>query len=111
MARQRAGTNEKLKKKKKDIPKNIEDTNQSFPINRKNERVQQSKDFSSLNGNVSKVYSDPSHPAGFGSLRQLEDATGESLKDIKKWSLKQDTYTLHKTITSKYNRNNIVTTF
>ena len=62
-------------------------------------------------GDPTEIYYDPSHPAGFGSLNQLKNATGKSKKEIKKWSLQQDTYTLHKPTIKKFQRVKIVTMF
>ena len=62
-------------------------------------------------GNATEVYYNPSHPASFGGLDLLRQATGKSAQKIKKWSLDQETYTLHKPVNKKFKRKSIITTF
>jgi transposase InsO family protein len=45
------------------------------------------------------IYYDPKHPASFGGVKKLYDAArhkGYTMKRVKEWLSKQDTYTLHK---------------
>jgi transposase InsO family protein len=54
---------------------------------------------------LGKVYFDSKHPAGFGSVTKLVNATKHSRKNVKKWLSSQDTYTLHKPVRKHFPRN------
>lgn len=58
---------------------------------------------------LKKIYYDPKHPAGFGSLQQLYKELKKlgyktTLKNIKKWLSTQETHTLHKRIVKNFQR-------
>lgn len=56
---------------------------------------------------LSKIYYDPSHPAGFSNLNKLWLATGKKIprKTITEWLIGQDTYTRHKPRRVNFKRN------
>ena len=61
-----------------------------------------------------KIYYDPEHPAGFGSIYNLYKFAKKEKKHfkptivkIKQWLKTQDTYTLHKPVRKKFRRNKI----
>jgi hypothetical protein len=45
---------------------------------------------------LSKVYYDPKHAAGFGSVAKLVKASKNKKRNVEEWLSGQDTYTLHK---------------
>ena len=52
-----------------------------------------------------KVYYDPKHPAGFGSVRKLLEAGKNKKRDVEEWLSSQNTYNLHKPVRKKFPRN------
>ena len=61
-----------------------------------------------------KIYYDPSHPAGFGTVEKLYRASRKagksySRKDVKSFLLKQDTYTLFKPRRKNFSTRKVVT--
>src|SRR5215469_6570737 len=54
---------------------------------------------------LSKIYYDPKHPAGFGSILKLVKASKKKRSDVEKWLAGQDTYTLHKPARKRFPRN------
>jgi len=54
---------------------------------------------------LGKVYYDPKHPAGFGSVAKLVKASKYKKRDVEEWLSSQNTYTLHKPIRKKFPRN------
>lgn len=61
---------------------------------------------------LKKIYYDPNHPAGLGSVNDLAAAASVPLQKTKQWLKQQDTYTLHRVArktypTRKYYVNNI----
>lgn len=54
---------------------------------------------------LGKLYFDPKHPAGFGSVLKLVKASKINKKDVEKWLSSQDTYTLHKPVRKHFPRN------
>lgn len=63
-----------------------------------------------LNGILSKIYYNPSHPSSFSGVDRLwkEVSTLASKKDVLKWLQSQDTYTLHKPVCRRFQRNKYV---
>ena len=60
--------------------------------------------------NLESIYYNPQHPAGFGSVDELYQAVKHkdiSLKTVKEWLKKQDTYTLHRPVKRKFKRNKV----
>src|SRR5271156_742941 len=55
-----------------------------------------------MNDRLNKIYYDPNHYAGFGSVSQLSKASGISQKNVEKWLQSQETYTLHKQSYKKF---------
>src|SRR5271163_2937345 len=51
---------------------------------------------------LKEMYYDPSHPAAFGGVARLSEATGLSRKAVKAWLQGQSTYTLHKRARVRY---------
>ena len=51
---------------------------------------------------LKRVYYDLQHPAGYGSVQKLVEATGLSAKKVKEWLKKQPTYTLHRQARKTY---------
>src|SRR5271163_3628474 len=51
---------------------------------------------------LKEIYYDPSHPAAFGGVARLSQATGLSRKAVKAWLRGQSTYTLHKAVHVRY---------
>jgi len=56
---------------------------------------------------LADVYYNPAHPASFGSLKKLHDATSLPLPTIREWASYQDPITLHKQTRHKFPRNKI----
>ena len=54
---------------------------------------------------LGKVYYDPKHPAGFGSVAKLVNASKNKKKHVELWLSIQNTYTLHKPVRKKFPRN------
>lgn len=56
---------------------------------------------------LSKIYYDPVHPAGFGTLGKLYEATKKKInkQKISNWLLQQENYTRHKPRFNKFKRN------
>ena len=54
---------------------------------------------------LGKVYYDPKHPAGFGSVAKLVKASKNKKQDVEEWLSGQNTYTLHKPVRKKFPRN------
>lgn len=69
-----------------------------------------------MNNKISKqlsaIYYDPKHPAGFSNLNKLWLATKKTIpkKTITNWLISQDTYTRHKPIRLHFPRNRYVVT-
>ena len=63
---------------------------------------------------LSKIYKDPKHPGGFAGPQKLYNAVKReglydiSLKQIKDWLKRQDSYTLHRELRRKFPRNHII---
>jgi len=53
---------------------------------------------------LQKIYYDPTHPAGFGSLQDLTAASGLPRKFVREWLSGQNTYTLHRPSRIKFPR-------
>ena len=51
---------------------------------------------------LKRIYYDPSHPAGLGSIAALAAAARLSKKKVKEWLMKQSTYTLHRSARKRY---------
>jgi hypothetical protein len=54
---------------------------------------------------LGKVYYDPKHSAGFGSVVKLVKASKNKTRDVEDWLSSQNTYTLHKPVRKKFPRN------
>ena len=54
---------------------------------------------------MDKVYYDPKHPAGFGSLATLGNTRKSNIRDVEEWLSGQNTYTLHKSVRKKFPTN------
>jgi len=54
---------------------------------------------------LGKVYYDPKHAAGFGSVAKLVKASKHKKRDVKEWLAGQNTYTLHKSVRIIFPRN------
>ena len=52
---------------------------------------------------LEKIWYDPAHPAGFGGPSKLSKASGQPLKQVKKWLQSQLAYTLNKPTRRKFN--------
>ncbi len=68
-----------------------------------------------LNTFLNRIYYDPKHPAGFGSVQDLYKLVKNekpllkvTIPKIKEWLRRQDTYTLHKPVRRKFPRNKIM---
>ena len=62
---------------------------------------------------LNDLYYDPAHPAAFGGISAIQravkrDQKNISVKDIKRWLSKRDTYTLHKPRRKHFNRNRVI---
>lgn len=61
---------------------------------------------------LNRIYTDPAHPAGFGTLHQLYKEINRlfkghkkiTLREVKDWLSTKDAYTLHKRIVRKFKR-------
>lgn len=56
-----------------------------------------------------EIYFNARHPASFGGIEKLADATNIHPKNVQKWLSKQWTYTLHKPIRKNFKRRRYVT--
>jgi transposase InsO family protein len=54
---------------------------------------------------LGKVYYDPKHPAGLGSVAKLVNASKNMKTDVEEWLSGQNTCTLHKPVRKKFPRN------
>jgi hypothetical protein len=54
---------------------------------------------------VCKVYYEPNHVAGFGSVAKLVKAGKTKKRDVEEWLSGQNTYTLHKLVRKRFPRN------
>ena len=54
---------------------------------------------------LSKIYYDPKHSAGFGSIVKLVKSSKHKRSDVEKWLAGQDTYTLHKPARKRFPHN------
>ena len=54
---------------------------------------------------VRKVYYDPKHAAGFGSVEKLVKTSKHKKRDVEEWLVSQNTYTLHKPVRKRFPRN------
>jgi hypothetical protein len=54
---------------------------------------------------LSKVYYDPKHSAGFGSVTKFVKASKNRKRKVEEWLSGQDTYTLHKPARKRFPRN------
>jgi len=54
---------------------------------------------------LGKVYYDPKHAAGFGSVAKLVKASKHKKRDVEEWLAVQNTYTLHKPVRKRFPRN------
>jgi len=54
---------------------------------------------------LGKVYYDPKHPAGFGSVAKLVKASKYKKRDVQEWLSGQNPYTLRKPVRKKFPRN------
>jgi len=54
------------------------------------------------------VYYDPGEPGSFGGVESLRRAVGGKKKDVERWLKSQDTYTLHRPVRKKFQRNRII---
>ena len=66
-----------------------------------------------VNDYLREVYYDASHPAGYGSVRDLYLAARNkglsvSVNKVKTWLQSQDTYTLHKPARKRFRRNRVI---
>ena len=53
---------------------------------------------------LGKVYYDPKHAAGFGSVEKLVKASKHKERDVEEWLASQNTYTLHKPVRKRFPR-------
>ena len=51
---------------------------------------------------LGKVYYDPKHAAGFGSVAKLVKASKLKKRDVEVWLAGQNTYTLHKPVRKSF---------
>lgn len=67
-----------------------------------------------INAILEKIWSDPAHPAGYGSAKQLHTEIrkkghkGTSLKQIEEWLSAKDAHTLHRRIIKRFKRRKTV---
>jgi hypothetical protein len=54
---------------------------------------------------LGKIYYDPIHTAGFSSVAKLVSAAKSNKRNVEKWLSGQDTYTLHKPVRKRFQRN------
>lgn len=54
---------------------------------------------------MEKVYYDPENPASYGGVKSLERGLGKKKKEAAEWLKTQDTYTLHKPVRKRFQRN------
>ena len=51
---------------------------------------------------LKKIWYDPEHPAGFGGVSKLAKASGQSMKEVRKWLQGQNAYTLNRPMRRKF---------
>jgi len=51
---------------------------------------------------LGKVYYDPKHPAGLGSVSKLVKASKNKKRDVEDWLSSPNTYTLHKPVRKEF---------
>jgi len=51
---------------------------------------------------IETIWQDPSHPAGFGGVSKLQEASGESRKKTQRWLSNQLAYSLHKPMRKRF---------
>jgi hypothetical protein len=51
--------------------------------------------WESLNNTLGKVYYDPKHAAGFGSVAKLVKTSKNKKSDVEEWLAGKNTYTMH----------------
>lgn len=66
------------------------------------QRKKKLQQLQSLSNKLKSVYYDIEHPASFGSVKNLNESTGDQVRD---WLLEQDAYTLHVPTRRKYKTN------
>ena len=54
---------------------------------------------------LGKFFYDPKHPAGFGSVAKLANASKTNKGIVNEWLSGQNTYTLHKPVRKRFPRN------
>jgi hypothetical protein len=54
---------------------------------------------------LGRVYYDPKHSAGFGSVAKIVKASKYKRRDVEEWLSGQNAYTLHKPVRKKFPRN------
>ena len=54
---------------------------------------------------LGKIFYDPEHPAGFGSVAKLASASKTNKGIVNEWLSGQNTYTLHKPVRKRFPRN------
>ena len=54
---------------------------------------------------LGKVYYDPKHAAGFGSVEKLVKTSKHKKRFVEEWLVSQNTYTLHKPVRKRFPRN------
>jgi len=54
---------------------------------------------------LGKVYYEPKHAAGFGSVTKLMKASKHKKRDVEEWLAGHNTYTLHKLVRKRFPRN------
>ena len=59
---------------------------------------------------MDKIYYDPKHPAGFGSVSKQVKVGKSNKRDVEEWLSGQDTYTLHKPARKSFPRNPYILT-
>jgi hypothetical protein len=59
---------------------------------------------------ITRIYYDVSHPAGFSSVNKLTEAMRGKMKrnEVKHWLQSQETYTLHKPLQKRFQRNKYI---
>ena len=54
---------------------------------------------------LGKIFYDPKHPAGFGSVAKLANASKTNKGIVNEWLSGQNTYTLHKPVRKRFPHN------
>ncbi|XP_078682397.1 uncharacterized protein LOC144916874 [Branchiostoma floridae x Branchiostoma belcheri] len=78
---------------------------------RKAKRTRDHTESKSIDGIFRDIYYDPRNPAGYGSVDQLHRAVkrhGIKRRQVEEWLSSQDTYTLHKPIRRRFQRNRVI---